>query len=71
MKHLEDTIATFLWNIYNIQIKYLEIATWKHLFQRKTETATTFWTYSCNLGVKHVQHLDKKHLQYKAVKHFE
>jgi hypothetical protein len=38
-----------VWNICNIQIKHLQLATWKHLLQHKTETTETIETYSCNM----------------------
>jgi hypothetical protein len=35
------------------------LAIWKHLLQHTIETAKIFGTYSCNICVKHIQHLDQ------------
>jgi hypothetical protein len=39
MKHLEYILATYVWNICSIQIKHLQLATWKRLLQHKTENS--------------------------------
>jgi hypothetical protein len=59
MIYLEHTLTTCVWNKYNIQIKHLQLAIWKHLLQLKTEIAEAFRVYSCNICVKHMQHPNK------------
>jgi hypothetical protein len=48
LKHLENRIATYVYNHFNIHTKHLQ-----HMFK----TAETFETYTCNICVWPLQHI--------------
>jgi len=59
LQYVSGTDEIFGTHTCCIQIKHLQLPTWKHLLQHKTETAEIIETYSCNM-YQHIRSIQIK-----------